>query len=450
MNKYVKMLFYGFDRIGFPLQSKNKMLSEQFEICYAPFESDVQFKQFDWIIIPSGIFEEFEFRRGRGVFSSRVKVKVAQDLLLEKERQMFNIIHDRDKCIVFLIDEIVDSIHTDGFGMIDDVSDTDLCKRVLNHFDIAGKPVDRGLADVRSKYDEFKNYIERFGVAKTIFSSNLDEHRVKPIILATVATPISASVGFEIKHRIFFLPFHSDTKGQQVLEELTTLLVYALMNYTQKAKEYLPDWVKGIKFKEEINLEDKLSKFFSEIEKIWQRLDTLNSYKGILTSSGDLLKEKIIQIFQKFFGYKVEVIEEYREDLKILDDSGDVFVLVEVKGTNKGVKREYINQVDSHRERNSMEVSTPGLLIINNEMNVEGIEERFETIVPEEHITHAKKFNILIIRTIDLLNLLILLENKDVLSRKNIMTELIKKGGGWLKASPQDYEVVEHLIGGKA
>lgn len=434
----MKILFYGFDRLGFPLPPQNKILFKRFEIFYAPFESDFQFKQFDWVIIPSGIFEEYEIKRVCGRHSSTEKVITAKDLLLDKERQIHNIIHD--KCIVFLMGEVAYNLPTHTYDSLHDETDIDLCKKILKHFSIRGQAVNKGLPNVHSMYDEFKNYIERFGVSKTIFPRNIDEYNNNITILATVGNPVSVSVGFEINHKIFFLPFHSSSKEEQILDELTAILVPALTDYIQKTKEYLPEWLKEVKFKEEVILEKNLEKLFKEINLIIQRLNILNSYKGILTSSGDLLKEKIIQIFQEFFGYKVEAIEEYREDLKILDDSGAVFAIVEVKGTNKGVKREYINQLDSHRERNNIKVSTPGLLIINNEMNVEGIEKRFETTVPEEHITHAKNLNILIIRTIDLLNLLILLENAP--SRKDIMTELIKKSGGWLKVSPQDYVVI--------
>ena len=115
--------------------------------------------------------------------------------------------------------------------------------------------------------------------------------------------------------------------------------------------------------------------------------------------------------------------------------------MIEAKGTKKGVKREYINQVDSHRERNELPTSIPGVLFINNEMSVAGIDKRLETKVPDDQIKHARKLNILIVRTIDLLFLMRHLENNPD-RQAELMRLLLSSGGGWLRADSEGYRVV--------
>ncbi len=72
----------------------------------------------------------------------------------------------------------------------------------------------------------------------------------------------------------------------------------------------------------------------------------------------------------------------------------------------------------------------PGILLINNEMSIEGITQRLATAVAEEQIKHAQNFNVLIVRTIDLLFLMKHFENDP--ERKDKLLKLLSSGGGWL------------------
>lgn len=73
-------------------------------------------------------------------------------------------------------------------------------------------------------------------------------------------------------------------------------------------------------------------------------------------------------------------------------------------------------------------------------MSVGGIKERFETAVPGEQIDHAKKLNVLIIRTTDLLFLIRQFE--DISDNKQKFLEILRSGGGWLQVTPTGYQVI--------
>jgi hypothetical protein len=154
------------------------------------------------------------------------------------------------------------------------------------------------------------------------------------------------------------------------------------------------------------------------------------NYKAILTTSGNVLKKIVIEIMQDFFEFHIDPIDEGREDFKIVNEEGEVLAVVEVKGTKKGIKREHINQADSHRERNDLPSSIPSILIINNEMGISGLKGKIESDVPDEQIKHARNLNVLIVRTIDLLLFMSRMEN--VNDRKEVFLDKIRSESGWI------------------
>jgi hypothetical protein len=214
----------------------------------------------------------------------------------------------------------------------------------------------------------------------------------------------------------------------------------SVLDYRQKHIAEVPEWIKTFEFGKETEYKNKISELTNQIQEIEQELYPLESYKLIVNTSGELLKKVTVDILGDFFGFKVDPIDEGREDAKILNESGKVTSIVEIKGTNKGIKREHINQVDSHRERNGFTDEIPGVLFINNEMGIEGIEERLNTKVPREQIRHAVNMNVLIVRTIDLLFLMKQLESDP--NKKERIIEFINSGGGWLKADRDGYEIM--------
>ncbi len=82
----------------------------------------------------------------------------------------------------------------------------------------------------------------------------------------------------------------------------------------------------------------------------------------------------------------------------------------------------------------------PAVLFINNDIPMIGIDARLKTNVPQELVKHARKLNILIVRTIDLLFLMRHLEDDP--QRKSRLMHIFSLGGGWLRAHPDGYEVV--------
>ena len=115
------------------------------------------------------------------------------------------------------------------------------------------------------------------------------------------------------------------------------------------------------------------------------------------------------------------------EGLKVMSE-GKLVALIEVKGVDGGIQRQQINQLDSHRERNGLPPETPAVLIINPQMRSKSLEHRRNTTVA--HISHAESQNILIVRTIDLLDFAKEIETFNIEKRREILLEKFTTGKG--------------------
>jgi hypothetical protein len=111
-----------------------------------------------------------------------------------------------------------------------------------------------------------------------------------------------------------------------------------------------------------------------------------------------------------------------------------------IKGINRSVKRENINQTDSHRERSGFDEGFPALLVANtNIKSARSIAEKEQEIASEQ-VKHAVHMRVLIMRTIDLLGLLRLvlagkLTTQDACS-------LVLSNVGWLRVQSDDIQVL--------
>lgn len=96
------------------------------------FDETTPLDSSDGVIIPQGIFEKIQ--GGINLIGQKfTEVKVFDDLLLQREKQILNLITD-DKWVCFLIGEIQDRVPQSTQDQY--IGDTDLCKRILNSYNI--------------------------------------------------------------------------------------------------------------------------------------------------------------------------------------------------------------------------------------------------------------------------------------------------------------------------
>jgi hypothetical protein len=405
------------------------------QVEFLPLQSPGALDQADGAIIPQGIFEKIDFQQSY-VAGTHTTVRVNTALLQERQKQIFNMVED-GKWACFLVGSIIDNV-PQGDWDSQDIDDTDLCKRILNALEITKHKRQKidGMTVFNTKRDEFRPYLKGYGVVNTVFELPYDREKQFQIIAESAST----AVAIEWAHQVFFLPFHTAKRDVVTLNLIATEVSRAILDYRQKRIAEMPAWLDEFKFSTEEKLGSEVEALQKQIADREGQIQIWRDYKAILSASGDILKETAVAILRGFFGLNVEAPEEYREDAKILDEADEALAFVEIKGTKAGIKREQINQVDSQRERAGLSASLPGVLIINNEMSVGGIKERFETTVPGEQIDHAKRLNVLLVRTIDLLFLIRQFE--DIPNKQEKFMEILKSGGGWLRVTPTDYQVI--------
>jgi hypothetical protein len=283
---------------------------------------------------------------------------------------------------------------------------------------------------------EFKNFFDRYGRAFSFLFKGYDyDSCVEAIELARLN---DRSVSFIIANKFFFVPAHlpKPKDVQDYFKELSE----AIISTRKKLIYSIPDWVKKYKFSQEIILLQRQGKAEKVMERIEEKLHILERYKRILVASGELLVNAVIDVLQKGFGLKAESCDALKEDIQIIGNEGKMLVLGEVKGVNTGVKREYVYQAESHRERAKVSNDFPSILIINTRCKKAASIEEKDCEVETDQVQLAVNLNVLILRTLDLLRLLELCIDGKMPVEK--VMELFTKEKGWLHVFPDlHYEI---------
>lgn len=430
-NKNMKIAAYGFERIGFEIPDGHIMETPKSTIFFLPIDSSETLDKFNGVILPTGILESFKDQSSWE--GSYVSVYCNRDILLQREREIINLVKNGG-WVCGLVDKIVDKVPSGDYRE-KSCNDTDIIKKILNSFYIR-REVFKGTASVNSTNDAFKRYIERYGVAKTIFRLPYNDNYDKKIL----AKSGQSIVGIDLLGSFLFLPFHTTNFSQSACKELLSELNNSLSDYLAKRIQEIPEWVSGFEFHKETDLHNKIDELLKAITKHQKELKQYNNYKGILTQSGDTLKDTVVDLLRSFFKLNVTDVEDFKEDAMIRNEKGEIIIIVEIKGTKSGIKRKYINQLDSNRERVGLNPTIPGLLIINDQMSVESVEERQETSVAEEQVKHSKIMNVILLRTIDLL--FIVREFEDNPTKKEAFINLCMNGGGRLLIEDKSIKII--------
>jgi hypothetical protein len=210
-------------------------------------------------------------------------------------------------------------------------------------------------------------------------------------------------------------------------------LADGIVSLWERLREDLPEWADEYRFPQEDVIRDRRQQLSNEASEIDLQLQGLKRLKRVLIAQGEPLVDAVMEVFEKTLPLKPKREEAFREDIALVDSAGKTVALAEIKGVSRGVAREHVNQADSHRERNGLAPEFPSLLIINVNMRGSSSVTDKDQAVANEQIQHATRNNVLVLRTLDLLNLASLhLENK--LTADDVV-RLLTTSSGWLKVT---------------
>jgi hypothetical protein len=424
----LNILVYGIEKKG--LEPPSQFLeTNSFKLFFEPFDTLKSFNEFDGVILFQGIFENFKrnYHFIDGISFNHFSYKDE----LDKRKKEVSLLLKKKGFVCFLL--------TEDFNEYDRYKEYKGADLVEFHLNMLGSNFyikdfsNRVTIGLKSKTNEFMSFIDEFGAAYNYFEHYREDLEIKEIVKSGKALTGMLLFGNE-----FYIP--SLIPSPEKLEKYFEILVDAITSTRKKLIIEIPQWVNSFEFESEILLKKENDDLIEKIENNQRRINEIESYKRILFNDGELLVEAVTQVLQKGFGFNIDAKDELKEDLKILDEDGKIRVLVEIKGTNKGVKREYINQTDSHRERASFPETFPTLLIINTNCKKSRTIEEKNVEVAQEQVLHAKKMNVLIIRTLDLLELLRQLIDEKVTNEDCL--KIFQEKAGWLKVTSEKLEIV--------
>ncbi len=421
------ILVYGIDIIALNLPSK-ELSDPNFKLFFEPFKTQKRFNDFDGVILFQEIFEHYEFETGwEGQY---IKHRYDRNELDKRKKELDLLIANNGFVCFILWKGFLDRYKTDNF------ENTDLAKYCLNYSSFYRKNFSSRITHTKSKRSEFKRFLDLYGAASTSF-----ENYNNTIEMKVIAESGSSIVGMILWNKFFFIPSLLPEKTADRVEEYFRFLAEALTSTINKLVFDIPPWVDVFQFPLENDLKTKRIEAFKEIENIDEQLSVLQAFKRILLFDGELLVDSVVETLRIGFGLNVDDTDEYKEDIKILGADDKPIIFGEIKGTNAGVKREHINQADSHRERAGLPSQFPVLLVINTHIkNSRNLKEK-DQAVPSDQIQHASKNNVLILRTLDLLGLLRLKMSGKIPSEQ--ILKLMANSFGWLKVSGDEWEVVQ-------
>ena len=314
-NDYIAV---GFDRI-FPELERVIPGDESIKVAFAKSNDTYDLSKFKGAIILGGAFESFGMEtRHRMYTANRYQTKSVEydpNLILEKRKQISNL-QKNGGWVCFLIPEIVELINAIP-EYIEKLKYSDLAKQILTDNSITYYNME-GTPDLKTHYSEFGEYLNKYGIAYTYFGIK-SLKGIRSIVQTSNSGP-SYVVGIEKDANLFFLPFLTKNHRLNNLTDIVRIVVESINNYRKNMKFVIPGWVEDLQFSEEKKLSNKISNLEENLVINKKRANLYKSYKSILTTKSEPLKKKIGEIIKDYFGLSIEMIEEFKEDIKILDD----------------------------------------------------------------------------------------------------------------------------------
>ncbi|MCK4447545.1 MAG: hypothetical protein KAW56_10750 [Candidatus Marinimicrobia bacterium] len=428
-DRVYNILVYGIERVRL-IPPENDIISHNYKLFFEPFDTKKRFSDFDGVILFQGIFEDYKYEQNMyGIFLNDY---VCHKDELDKRCKEIDILIENQGFICFLL---CSPFH-DSDSTSRNYRKNDLSKIYLNYPSFYRKNYSQRTSWVKSKYNEFNKFLKFFGATNSYFV-NLN----KNIDLKIIAESGKQITGMILFNRFFFIPSLIPENMPENIEEYFTLLSEAITSTVNKLVFEIPEWINEFKFKKEIKYLTEKSVLQDRINKINDNIELYQRFKRILLLDGEVLVDAVVELFEKGLNLNVNKHDDLKEDIKILNKDNNPIILGEIKGTNRGLKREHINQLDNHRERSDYPPEFPGILIINTHIkNSRNLKEKDKDI-PKEQIKHAVKMNILLLRTLDLLRLLRLIDD-NCISRDKAL-KIFKSEVGWLKVESSKYEVLQ-------
>jgi hypothetical protein len=295
-------------------------------------------------------------------------------------------------------------------------------------------------ADVEANHTAFHEYFKIFGRTQVTLTGATDAE-----VLGSTRRPHESTVQPAALYvprgagGVYVVPFRLGGSAKFFLRGLFAAIEAHRHGGTQAPPAFMTD----VRLPGENDLLEKIARREDELDGLRIDAARLAGFRSLLGSlSGDALESLVIDALNVILdgtGYRAEDRSDVGgEDFWIVGPDGNDFAFAEVKGTNTHIRRDDVNQADTHREESGLDPSTPGLLIINIFRGRDELDQR-KLAVNEQVVRRASSSSILAMRTYDLFNLL-----HQRLAGEDVGPKLIKalrNGGGWLEVDDLSFKI---------
>lgn len=420
-----KVLVFGAENKGILIPSE-LIRGANYEISFDTFEDSVAFDTFDGVILFQGLFEEKKIDSSY-LLDDPKEYRVAKHAEMDRRNNEISLLMKKKGFVCFILCQ---SFY-EPYG---EFKSTDCVKFWLNAACIERDDLPRSTGLIDAARSEFKNFFDRYGRAFSFLSKGYNSN-VESVELARFD---DHTVGFIVANKHFYVPARLPEPNE--VQDYFKNLTEAIISTRKKLTYSIPSWVREYRFHDEEKLLQRKKKAEGIVAQICDQLSILERYKRVLVASGYFLVEEVLHVLRAGFGLRAEPRSDLKEDITISDDEGNVLVLGEVKGVNTGVKREYVYQAESHRERAQVTNDFPSILIINTRCKKASSLEEKDVEVETEQVQLATNLNILILRALDLLRLLELYRKSNITQQE--VLQLLTANKGWLHVfSDLHYEI---------
>jgi len=440
-DKKWNILAFGFERRGYeqlPGTMPGIIEDKRFVLQFERFDTDQRFEAYDGVVLFKGAFEAIH-RARTWDDSSYLTVNWDRKALTQRRMELTSLLQ-KPGFVCFLVDSRFLDYTEEG-----DTSDSDLAKVILKDFSIYRENFSTAQPSPDGVRPEFGSFLDKYGAAYAYYTT----YAAKEIegMLFPIARTGGRLTGFALADRLFFLPCHTPKAAH--LKDFLTVLANALIDCRAKLAFEIPPWLQEFRFPIERQLVAEEKSIQARLAEIRSSLDNYDQFKVCLCQDGPQLVKSVSTVLTKGFGFRLaDADDEFIEDRCILGSNLKPEVLVEIKGTTRGVKREHINQADSHRERRNLPADFPSIVIINTHAKESKQLADKDRPIANEQIVHAHKLRVLVLRTLDLVRLYAQKESGTLDSSR--LLNLLKSESGWLKASESGFEIVHEVSGDKA
>ena len=285
------------------------------------------------------------------------------------------------------------------------------------------------------KKSEFTKYLQNFGAGSIWFELSGISGKVDVICSDAKGNATGFCLQCD-KGNLLFLPYlrHDRIDFDEAVEALAS----AIVTYLSRMEKEEPEWVgKSFVFVHEKPLLQERQRLETEIERLDSQLFQFKDLRTILWQRDYALQNSVPR-FLKALGMETRQDEQFEEDFWVTQGGKDI-VIAEVKSMNGNVSRQDIGKLDNHRKARNKPDDFPGLLVANTFAALQDLKGKNKRIEPNE-CKRAAADHILVIRTIDLLNLYELISQERLQLGQFI--DLLLTTSGWLKVDANGWEAI--------